>query len=128
MQRSSSAPCGVRARTRAIHRAGSSTGSGDTRSGISPERGVAYRLFEHPERLQVFGRALGDEAGAVAAAAEGERQGAERRSGHPASGPLARKSHRDSEFLGQSGECSLDDLAQAIVILWVVRDRPRCAA
>ena len=30
-------------------------------------------------------------------------------------------------WLGQSGECSLDDLAQPIVVLWVVRDRPRCA-
>jgi len=52
-------------------------------SGAAPERGVAHRLFEHAEGLEVLGGAPGNEAGAVAAAAEGERQGPERRSGYP---------------------------------------------
>ena len=49
----------------------------------APERGVAHGRLQHSERFQVLGRAAGDEAGAVAAAAERERQGPERRSGQP---------------------------------------------
>ena len=45
--------------------------------------GVAQRRLEGAEGLQVLGRAPGDEAGAVTAAAEGERQGPERGSGRP---------------------------------------------
>ena len=51
------------------------------RSAAAPERGVAHSRLEHPERLPVLGQPPRDEAGAVAPAAEGERQGIQRCSG-----------------------------------------------
>ncbi len=47
------------------------------------DRAVAQRLFEQAERLEVLGGAPGDEAGASAAPAEGERQRPEPRRGQP---------------------------------------------
>ena len=47
------------------------------------DRAVAQRLFEQAEGLQILGGAPGDEAGAAAAPAEGERQRPEPRRGQP---------------------------------------------
>ena len=49
---------------------GASVGSGEVRSRLLAERGVAHGLFESPERRQVLGGAAGDEARAVAEAAD----------------------------------------------------------
>ena len=80
------------------------------RSAAASERGVAHSRLEHPERLQVLGQPLRDEAGAVAPTAESERQGLQRRSrqsvkqveGQPGE-PRADRGHR------QAGGARADD-------------------
>ena len=47
------------------------------------QRRVAHGLFQRPERRQVFGRAPGDEARAVAVSSDVDRQGPDEAGGQP---------------------------------------------